>query len=136
MDAQATLSALRARGASITLEAEGIRIMPTRVLTPQMRAAIKDNKAEILGILQEVDTPAKFRETPGNEPAPGERSMLARDVYNPALAVVKAKRLHAAGKATAAQRDALIRYALNEPIPRELTANGSRDFINSVEATA
>ena len=66
--AEVILKYLHSLGAIMSVEADRLRIdAPTGVLTPEVKAALIENKSEIIGLLQ-VFTPPVIREPNGEDP--------------------------------------------------------------------
>jgi hypothetical protein len=66
--AEVILKHLHSLGAIMSVEADRLRIdAPTGVLTPEVKAALIENKSEIIGLLQ-VFTPPVIREPNGEDP--------------------------------------------------------------------
>ncbi len=159
MNAPALLRELSTRGATVALEGEALRVQPSRVLTDELRAAIRCHKSELLQFLTRENVSREYSEA-APDVAGDALAALAREVeaarvgahvhptprvlaawreaeaacscaltlsgtprrkysneenagalYDATLATAEAHRAFDAGEVTAAQRDALLKYA-------------------------
>jgi len=79
MNAPALLRELSPRGATVALEGEALRVQPSRVLTDELRAAIRCHKSELLQFLTRENVSREYPQ-PAPNVAADALAALAREV--------------------------------------------------------
>ena len=110
MNAPAFIDGLQARGATLQLEGEALRVTPSNALTDADRAAWREHKREIIAWLE---TASKSAQTSTQASSAPPREFRVRDVYEPARAYAYAAQLLRRGEITREQCDNLQRYAMD-----------------------
>ncbi len=79
MNAPALLRELSTRGATVALEGEALRVQPSRVLTDELRAAIRCHKSELLQFLTRENVSREYSQ-PVPDVAADALAQLSREV--------------------------------------------------------